>query len=196
MKKRAKGECGYIDYQRKRVLLITLVLYVCAIGIYLFGYMTLHTTRNVFSILAVLTVLPASKSLVNLIMFLRFRSLDKEVYAEYEGAAGDIYSAYELAMTTYERTYFIEAAACRANNLIVSFISDLPDASKKDKAIKALSAHINTVLSNDGYGDCTVKIYDDRSGYLKRLIQMNNNLEEKDSDKDDSILRTLKAVSL
>ena len=57
MRLKVKGEWGYINYQRKRVLLITLVLYVCAIGIYLLGYLTLKTNKSIWSILAILAVL-------------------------------------------------------------------------------------------------------------------------------------------
>ena len=86
MKLKNKGEWGYIDYQRKRVMLITLVLYVCAIGMYLLGYLTLHTNKSIWSVLAILAGLPASKSMVSLIMFLRFRSLAGEDYDQYRDA--------------------------------------------------------------------------------------------------------------
>ena len=196
MKKSDKGEWGYINYQRKRVMLITLVLYVCAIGIYLFGYITLKTTKSLWSILAVLSVLPASKSMVNLIMFLRFGSIDKNIYDEYSKAAGDVLTVYELAMTTYERTYYAEAASCRNNNLIICLKSKSGDKDKINSEIQSLEEHIRNVLANDGHKDTTVKVYDSVRGYCDRLEKMRDNLGEKNEEKDKSILRSLISVSL
>lgn len=196
MKKKTKGEWGYIDYQRKRVLLITLVLYVCAIGIYLLGYLTLHTNKSIWSILAVLAVLPASKSMVNLIMFLRFRSLNMSDFEEYKEAGSDAPALYEAPFTTYEKTFFTEALMCRNNTVSVCYLGKPGKKDSHDKDMKALSDHLVNVLSNDGFKDATVKVFDSKKDYCNRLTKINESMEVKDEGRDQAIINSLRSVVL
>ena len=199
MKKISKGEWGYISYQRKRVLLITLVLYVCAIGIYLFGYLNLHTTKNLFTIVAVLGILPASKSMVNLIMFLRFRSLPAGIHEDYQKASDGVCIIYETPFTTYEKTFFVEATACRNKTLICSCPAD--KTADKNKApdrmqdAKSLTEHLQGILKNEGYKDITVKIYDNREDFNKRAGELAS-IKQADERADKAILETLLSVVL
>ena len=144
--KKNKGEWGYVNYQRKRVMLITLVLYICTIGIYLFGYYTTHTTKNIWTIIAVLSILPASKSMVNLIMFMRFKSLKAEVYNDYSSAIMDIPAIYEAPFTTYEKTYFVDALTCRSNTVTVCYQGKPSGKNDHEKDMKGLKEHLLNVL--------------------------------------------------
>ena len=195
MKLKTKGEWGYIDYQRKRVLLITLVLYVCAIGLYLLGYLTLHTNKSIWSILAILAVLPASKSMVNLIMFLRFRSLAAQDFNKYRDACKDAPALYEAPFTTYEKTFFVDALMCRNNTVTVCYLGK-PGKSGHENDIKKLTDHLANVLSNDGFKDCTVKIFDSEKGYCERLAKINDSMEAKDNNRDLAIINSLRSVVL
>ena len=196
LKKKAKGEWGYINSQRKRVMLITLVLYVCAVGILLFGLKTMHTTQNIWTIIAVLSFLPASKSMVNLIMFLRFKSLDREIYKKYSDNSGDMPLLYETPFTTYEKTFFVEAAACRNNSIAVCYPGKPGKNKSHDQDMNNLKDHLSGVLKNDGYADCTVKIYDDRDMFIERLKDMQKGSRVKDKGRDEGIMTTLKSVGL
>ena len=191
-----KGEWGYINDRRLRVALITLFMYACAIGIFLLGIGITHTRRNLFTVISVLSILPASKSLVNMIMFFRFSSLSQGKYTMYSTAAGDIPIIYELPLTTYERTFFAEAVACTGGSIICFF----KPADGKDTNAEALKAklkeHIDTVLKNDGHKGFTIKIYDDPESFTGRLREMNANRAGIDPQRDMSVLNTLKAVSL
>ena len=196
MNKKTKGEWGYIDYQRKRVMLITLVLYVCAIGMYFLGYFTLHTNKSIWSILAVLAVLPASKSMVNLIMFLRFHSLDRSDIDDYMSAGKDVPALFEAPFTTYEKTFFAEALTCRNNTISVCYLGQPSKKSTHDADMKMLSDHLVNVLKNDGFKDCTVKIYDSKKGFCDRLVKINESMEVKDEARDLAMLKSLRSVVL
>lgn len=196
MKRRYKGEWGYIRSQRIHVLIITLLLYACAAGLFLIGYCTLNTRKSLWTVFAILGILPASKSLVNLIMFMRFRSLDQNVHDEYKEAAGQLPIIYELPFTTYEKTYFVEAIACAGNTAAGCYLGKPSGKADHDKDVKDLSKHLETVLKNAGIKDCSIKIYDKREDHIKRLEEMNAKLTDKRSDNDEIILNALKAVSL
>ncbi|MCR5357317.1 MAG: hypothetical protein K6E63_07920 [Lachnospiraceae bacterium] len=191
-----KGEWGYINDRRLRVTLITLFMYACAIGIFLLGIGITHTRKNLFTVISVLSILPASKSLVNMIMFFRFSSLSREKYTLFSSAAGDIPIIYELPLTTYERTFFAEAVACTGGS-IICFFKPVADKHAGPDALKTkLKEHLDTVLKNDGHKGLIIKIYDDPESFTGRLREMNANRAGMDPVRDMSVLNTLKAVSL
>lgn len=196
MKKKSKGEWGYIDAQRIRVFILTVILYLCSAGLYLIGYITLHTHRSLWTVFAILGILPASKSLVNLIMFLRFRSLKQDVYNEYEAAAGQMPIIYELPFTTYDKTYFVDAAACIGNTVVCCYPDVRSSGKKHEQDTKNLSEHLETVLKNDGFRDISIKIYKTRPDFINRLTEMNCKLAGKIAKEDVLLLDSLKSVSL
>lgn len=196
LKKKNKGEWGYIDHQRMRVLLYTIILYLCSAGLYLIGYCTLHTKKSLWTVLAILGILPASKSLVNLIMFLRFKSLDNDTHAEYEEAVRQLPVIYELPFTTYEKTYYVDVIACIGNTVAGCYLGKPSRKQTHEQDLKQLTDHLETVLKNDGHRDFTIKLYDNKDDFLKRTAQMNEKLSDKISPDDEGILRTLRSVSL
>ena len=57
----AKGQYGYMDKQRKRVIITTISYYAISLAIFAMGYITTGSKRNLLTIVAVLGLLPASK---------------------------------------------------------------------------------------------------------------------------------------
>lgn len=196
MKKRSKGEWGYIRSQRIRVLIMTVILYICALGLYLIGYCTLHTRKSLWTIFAILSVLPASKSLVNLIMFMRFKSLTAETHDRIHSCAGQLAIIYELPFTTYEKTYFVDAIACAGNTAAGCYLGKPSGKKSHDQDLKDLCIHLENVLKNDGYKDFTLKIFDNIDDFTDRLKEMDNKLSTKRSVNDEGMLNTFRAVSL
>ena len=196
MKKISKGEWGYIRSQRIRVLIMTVILYICALGLYLIGYCTLHTRKSLWTIFAILSVLPASKSLVNLIMFMRFKSLTAEIHDRIHSCAGQLAIIYELPFTTYEKTYFVDAIACAGNTAAGCYLGKPSGKKSHDQDLKDLCIHLENVLKNDGYKDFTLKIFDNIDDFTDRLKEMDNKLSTKRSVNDEGMLNTFRAVSL
>ena len=63
-----KGTKGYIRKQLIFEIIKTFIMFAMAFGIFLIGYLTLGTKRSLWSVFAVLALLPASKSLVGVII--------------------------------------------------------------------------------------------------------------------------------
>ncbi|MBR5406498.1 MAG: hypothetical protein IK111_02535 [Lachnospiraceae bacterium] len=193
---KVKGEWGYINDRRLKVAVITLFMYACAIGLFLFGLKLTNTRKNLYTILAVLSILPASKSMVNMIMFFRFTSLSREKFNEISNAAGSVPIIYELPFTTYEKTYFVESVACKGKS-IACFYSIKPGKGiSEEKIISKLKEHLETVLKNDGHSGFVVKIFTVKDDFLRRLHEMDDNNPGTDPVVDKSILNTFKSVSL
>lgn len=85
-----KGQYGYIKSQRKMEIIKTVSLFLLSLAIYLCGYWTTGTNKNLLTVVAILGCLPASKCAVNMIMFIRAKGCSEELYQKinppYRGA--------------------------------------------------------------------------------------------------------------
>lgn len=185
-----KGNYLYIKKQFIFELIVTIVLFAMAFGLYLIGLITLKTNKSLWSVIAVLAMLPACKSLVGVIMFARFRSLSEDVYLKYTNVAGKIPCLYENVITTSKKSYYLPIIACRNNN-IVAYCNV-----KKSDDIKTLTEHFELVLKNGGHKVATIKIYDKEEAFLKRLSEMNSISSDDKLYSAEAIFNTIKAVSL
>ncbi len=183
-----KGTYGYIKKQRTFEIIKTIILYAMAFGIFFIGYITLGTKKSLWSVFAVLALLPACKSLVGVIMLARFSSLTKDVYDRYKNAAGKISSLYENILTTNEKTYYIPFICCGGGSLML-----LAKGYNEDE--KKLKAHMSDVLNTAGH-KATVKLFFDEEDMFVRLSEINDKYSADDGSVNDRILNTIKAVSL
>ena len=193
MKRIKKGEFGYISYQKKMAFIRTAVFFALCAAIFLIGYITVGTRKNLLTIVAILGCLPASKSLVNAIMFARAKGCSEEAHQKIENA--DLSGltcaacAYDLYMTSYDKNFPVSHITVYKN-----MVTGLAEGLDNDM-LNACAKHIEDHLKVDGFKDLTVKIYPDADKYADRLIQLS--ALETSGDRDNtSILNTLTAISL
>lgn len=168
-KKAGKGEFGYIPAERMRRLLITVALFAVPFLIFFTAFLYFKTRLTVWTVFAAVGCLPACKSMVNLIMLFRCPCMDREVYRKIERHAGELVMSYEMYMTFYEKSAFIDAFAI-CGNLVVGYSSD----PKIDASF--MEAEAQKILKGNGY-KATVKIFRDLAPYLERLDSMNAHRE-------------------
>ncbi|MCD7817915.1 MAG: hypothetical protein LUH07_02535 [Lachnospiraceae bacterium] len=162
MKKTAKGNYGYIRYEKKKRFLITLLLFALPLGLYIIGYITVKSRLNLFTVIAILGCLPACRSTVGLIMMMLQKPMPPERYEEAKKAAGDLTSGYELVITAYEHTSLVEAFVV-CGDQIVCYTPD----QKTDAAY--LEKHIRQNLSSNGFTEAQVKVMKELKPYLQRV---------------------------
>ena len=63
-----KGEFKYLKKQPVRIGLLTLVLLLMCAGVFMIGYINKGDVKNIFTIIAVLGMLPVAKMIVSFIM--------------------------------------------------------------------------------------------------------------------------------
>lgn len=78
MKITGKGSFGYIVAKRRSTLIRTLLYFGISVALFAAGYITTGQKENLLTVVAVLGCLPASKSLVNTIMFFRAGGCSRE----------------------------------------------------------------------------------------------------------------------
>ena len=69
-----------LKHQRKLEIAKTAVLFCLSLAVYLSGLLTTGTNKNLLTIVAVLGCLPASRSAVGMIMFLRAKGCSEELH--------------------------------------------------------------------------------------------------------------------
>lgn len=184
-----KGTYGYIKKQRLFEIIKTIILFAMALGIFFIGYCTLGTKKSLWTVFAILAVLPACKALVGVIMLAMYKSLTKEEYEKYKDSVGNVRCVYENVLTTSKKSYYLPVIAC-ADNTLVGYMD-----AKTSKDVRDINEHIESVLKAAGHKSATVKIFDKKDQFLTRVTQMNSNLSN-NSVSDEAILSTIKAVSL
>ncbi len=193
----SKGEYGYIAYARRMAVIRTVVMFVLCLSVFAIGYLTTGTRKNLLTIVAVLGCLPASKSLVNVIMFIRAHGCSADAHERIAGVMDTLHQggeqifadAYDLYLTSYQSNYPISHII--AGRGMVTGLCETPETD-----VPACEKHIDEHLKADGIKDRTVKIYTDIDKYTSRLKAMTG-LEARDGDTGaTAVVATLKAISL
>lgn len=184
-----KGSYKYIQKQTIFEISKTILLYAMAIGIFVIGYINLGTKKSLFSVIAVLALLPASKSLVGVIMFLRYRSITSELYSKIVTAAGQLPLLFELIFTTSDKSYYSKALVYSKGTICVLITDPKSD-------LKILERHLSNVLKTGGHGEINIKAYKNESDFIQRVKEMNEHLSDSSNLRTDAIFSTLKAVAL
>ena len=168
-KKVRKGEFGYFKSEKKRRMIITAILFAVPLFIFFTSWIYFKTRMTIWTVVTVVGCLPACKSMVNLIMIMKCKSMDEGLYQKIREHQGSLDMAYELYMTFYEKSAYIDAAAV-CGNTVVAYSSDL----KIDVAFMETSSQ--KLIRKNGY-KATVKIFIDLRPFLERLDSMNDHKE-------------------
>lgn len=82
-----RGEYGYIDTQKKKQLIKTIIAFLIAAGIFVLGLaLNKWQKNNIFTIIAALAVLPAAKIMIRYILIFPFRTSSSEFHQRLEQA--------------------------------------------------------------------------------------------------------------
>ncbi|MGI6069996.1 MAG: hypothetical protein ACOYBE_06170 [Blautia sp.] len=169
-----KGDFGYFKKEKKRRLMVTLGLFAVPLLIFFSGILYFKTRMNLMTIVAVVGCLPACKSAVGMVMAFMQKSMDEETYRRIKEAAKDLTMSYEMYLTSYDKSGYVDAFAICGNE-VVGYSSH----SKTDA--KYMGNHVQKILRQNGYG-VNVKILKELNPYLERLNSMNEHREALEKD--------------
>lgn len=181
-----KGEYNYPTYERKRVILWTVLYFGISIAVFALGWISTGTKENLLTIVAVLGLLPSSKSLVSVIMYLRIPTFSQPLYEELSQHIKTVKAIYSMYLTSYKKNFAINCFAVRGANLIGFTEFDTCDTDACEK-------HIKDMLSQNALKGITVKIFRERQKFMDRTAQLEA-LEA--NGREDEILTLLCDISL
>lgn len=169
-KKIKKGDYGYIHSEKIRRLLITAGLFFLPICAYIGGILVTDTKKNIITVIAMVGLLPACKSMVGLIMMMMQKSMKEEDYRKVKQHACDLVAAYELYLTSYEKSEFVDCFVV-CGNKVVGYSSRLKGSPQ------FVEQHVRKILKQNGY-KTEVKVMTDLNHYLERLDYLNGHQQE------------------
>ncbi len=166
-----KGEQGYLSFMKKFNLLVTIVCFLLAAGLFLIGISIYETKANVLTIVGALFVIPAARFMTVWILFLPHKSVTEEEYNKVFKAmkAGNLLYA-DVLFTSTEKAYAasfvvvtgdkILAYAEKNVNKLEEYLKDI--LKRRAFAIKATCTDdkgkfMNFLKSADAYGE---KVYE------------------------------------
>lgn len=171
MKKVKKGNAGYVSYEKKKRTAVTAVMFAIPLVIFFTGLIQTGTRLNLFTLVAVLGMLPAARSAVGWIMILLQKPADPEAVSQTEKRGPDLVRGYELMVTVYEGRLPLDAMVICGNQ-----VACYSSAQKGD--LPMMEKHMEKILTTNGYHGVRVKIFRDLRPYLERVEQL-----EKDPEK-------------
>lgn len=183
----AKGTENYLNTQKKYEIIRTLLYFGISAALFIAGYLQTKSRLNLLTVVAVLGCLPASKSAVSAIMFLRFKSCAPQHAEKIKEHSAGLAVLFDCVFTSYKKNFKVSHLAVRGNT--VCGFSEDAGFQEND-----FYTHINHILKMDGHKETTVKIFVSLPKYLERLEQIKG-LEEEPS-RTQAVIETLKSVML
>lgn len=185
-----KGQYGYIDRQRKKVIIWTIFLFAVALGLFGMGIWSTGTKKNLLTIVAILGCLPACKSAVQVIMLLKAKGCSKELKDRVSTYGTDFTELYDLFFTSYEKNYQVSHMVIKG-----SVVLGCTEDAKCDTS--ACEKHLDGLLKRGGCKGVAVKIYEDVQKYCEGLENLKKQeVEMADEEKLEDIVMNLMSVSL
>ncbi len=187
--KAVKGNYGYIRTKTKLVILRTIIFFAISLALFAAGIITTHTRKNLLTVVAVLGCLPACKSLVNMIIFIRARACSDSAYRRIKEAEGHLIGMYDMYFTSYQKNYALSHMVVE-DHIILGFTED----AKCD--LSGCREHLETMLKQAGFKDMTITITGELSKYCEQLVQLNEKNQDCNGARDDEVRMALYDISL
>lgn len=185
-----KGTYGYLKKQPVRTGLISLGMVAFSAFIFLFGYYKTHDVKNLFTLLAVLGMLPASKAIVSFIMSIKAEkyTCSKELF-EITGPFlkdADVVHGYDFYLTSLKENFPIPVCIV-CDKSVICYLTD-------KKLQSSCVEHINKYLDSNGFNDYKAFVLTEEDKFINRLKTASTSSET--SEKDTLVLNLMKNLSI
>lgn len=185
--KKNKGEFGYIKSQKIKRSVITAVMFAIPVMIFITGLVITKSRLNMFTFVAIMGCLPASRSATGMIMMLMQRSASEKLYEKLEREKGTVTILYDMIFTAYQKTVPVDCMAV-SDTQAIGYCSS----SKADIAFG--EQHIREILKKNGCKSAGVKLYREERAFLSQVKLMSQ--KEQEGKKAAYICDVLKAIVL
>ncbi len=185
MLQKLKGEKGHPEYIKKQKIYqfaMAIFYVIVAALIFLIGYYITKTRANVFTVLAILMVLPFAKRVIACIVMVPHSSVKEQ---EYKGFSGRLPDEADL-LADYVFTSSEHIMSFRYAVVINQSILGILDKEKQD------TEYIKTYLSKE-FPSYRIKIFESEEKFFKYFKNVN---PEKKEDKREKTLEKLKILGV
>lgn len=158
-----KGDYGYLKNRKTSALVGVFAMLAFGLTIFFIGLLLNKMShRNIFSVIAVLFVLPGTKFLIRFIVTFPFGPVDKQTYENAKKHTAEKMELYtDMLITSPEKVMYLKFIAVGSNHVIALLGNDKQDIGY---IRKYLSDGIN--YWGNGYN---VKILEDEESFFKEI---------------------------
>lgn len=182
-----KGDFEYYNNKKLQTIILTIIYFAISFSLYGIGIYTTGSNKNLLTIIAVLGMLPASKSAVSMIMYIRYHGCSNEIKSQLEDCILPFKHAYGLVLTTYKKNYEIPVCIIK-NNYIYMYVTNHTD------DLADLKKHINDMVKQNGYKGFA-DVFTNTEDFKKRLLELAKK-EDDDQSMDDGLMTLMHQISL
>ena len=187
-----KGEYGYIKRQKRVRLIRTVLFFVLAFTVFFVGvYLNHGDKRSIYTVIAMVGVIPAAMAAVSAIMIWLRPSMDAQLYQEISTVSGNLQMLYELFLTTREKNLYLDAVMV-SKDQVLCYTHETVSASD----LHFFEEHITRSLRTSGLKR-SVKIFEsnNKRQFLSR-IELLNDRHPQESDTDYLVRTAMLAIAL
>ena len=113
-----KSEFGYIQNQKKINVIWLLVFVLIGVAIFICGYLLTKTRANIFTVIAVLMVLPAAKRVVALVVMMPRKGVERQRYDKVLQASGEGILFTDYVFTSTEKIMHLDFLLIKNGNVL------------------------------------------------------------------------------
>lgn len=183
-----KGKSDYLDTQKKYEIMRTSLYFLISLFLFAAGWITTGDRLNLLTVVAVLGCLPACKSTVGMIMFLKFKSISKTDAVQIEKNMEGLSGLYDMVFTSYDKNYQVDHLVLKDHTLCGYSSHEKTDS-------KLCQEHLGKMLLQSGHKGLSIKIFKDINKYTERLKQLQE-LGNDNPEFQTAVFETLKSISL
>lgn len=184
-----KGSYGYIANRKKYTALRTLLFFSISAALYISGIIRTGSNKNLLTIVAVLGCLPACKSAVNFILFLRAKGCSSTLHEKVAAYGDDAMTVfYDMYFTSYQKNYPISHMALKGGMLCG--ITEDPSCSCREA-----EKHLEQMFVQEGIRNVTVNIFSQDDKYIDRLSRLTD-MQADDHKDREGIINLLYDISI
>ena len=189
-----KFEKGYLTFRKRKLLLNVALNVLAAVIIFIVGlFLNKMQAKNIFSVLALLFVLPVGRSLATFFILMPYKEMkDRDLLKAEEGIQGKGILLYSPVFTSSEHVMHLDLIAVFKGRILGykekmgKSVRNEYDYKKKTDAAKA---YIDKHLKNQGRGD-NIVIFDDLDKFIKAFPE--NKLSEDEMSEIRSFAESMK----
>lgn len=174
-----RGDFGYIKAKKRSSLVKTGLMAILGIVVFMIGLFLNHmSNQNLFTVIAVLFVLPGAKSLVAFIVLFPYKSAPGELYEKAREKLSEGMTLYsDLVITSSEKVMHLDLLAV-GNGQVIGLIG------KKDQDISYMRKYLRDGVHNWGT-DYKVKIVEGEKNFLAEIS--NVKLEKMNEEEEENV---------
>ncbi|MDE5717486.1 MAG: hypothetical protein K2I53_07715 [Lachnospiraceae bacterium] len=184
-----KGAFGYLENRKKYTALRTLIYFLISGGLYAMGILTTGSNKNLLTIVAILGCLPACKSAVNFILFMRAKGCSSALHeklSSYDDSAMTVF--YDMYFTSYQKNYPLSHMALKGGMLCG--ITEHSSCSCREA-----EKHLEQMLVQEGIKNVTVNIFSQEDKYIDRLGRLSD-VQTEEHQNREGIINLLYSISI